>query len=249
MNEKKNRSGLSNDEMRKIGMRLQELRENYVDADGKKPSQEKFAELMGIDCKESSVQSIMSKIETGKQAVTLAQLIQYSKLCNVSIDSILKGSDFKEKPTPFTITDLCRQIVILDKCGLIDLIDNMDLSDTARSKRLLGVLIEEMGYDEPRYDAEYDYWISPSSFEMAQEVCSSAIRTFIARYTAIKRIATDSDAGIDKWMIDTLVDNALADVASKCGKLSADLLLSSTDPAFYLPNAYPPNTEDELPFE
>lgn len=243
MSDKKNRSGLSDDEMRQIGMRLQQLRENYVDADGNKPSQEKFAELIGLDCKDSSVQSIMSKIENGKQAVTLAQLMQYSKLCNVSIDSILKGNDFKKKPTPFTITDLCRQIVALDRCGLIDLVDNMDLSDPMRSKHLLGLLIEECEYDEPRYDAEYDYWIKPTAFEEAQEMCSSALRSFIERYASIKRIADDNTAGLEKWMIDSLVEKALADVTSKCGEITTELLQSLLDPLSFMNIP-----DDTLPF-
>lgn len=126
MNDRDTQNDIREQEMKTIGKRLKDLRENYRDANGKKLNQEDFASLIDLGKAESSKQSMLSLIESGKKYPTVPQLLKYCELFNVSADFILKGEQqTNSRPSAaITAADLCNEIMQLDECQLIDIVAN-----------------------------------------------------------------------------------------------------------------------------
>lgn len=116
---------LNTDEKKKIGERLASLRKEYGRThDREGINQEEFAEVLGLYCtSQNQTQKAMSNIEKGKVVYRLPLLQRYSQVCNVSIDYIVNGSEFEKREDErdeYTALDVCRNIIALDRSGLID---------------------------------------------------------------------------------------------------------------------------------
>lgn len=204
---------LLTNQRRTIGERLIQLREEYSRQHGEKCSQEKFGtdvlkigELYESLSKDpdaetaplsgAAIKKLMNAWEGGHKDVPSIILQRYSQACGVSIDSIINGEEFKPAPAPVTLKDLCKQIELLDRCGMIKTETDKDgktciefcSPDTTFGNGSLLVLGEYVG------NAPRDYLI--------------ALRRFIEQYKIVKQIdSIPGSADVARDAMDTLYRN------------------------------------------
>lgn len=215
--------------MREIGERLRLLRENYgKEHGGKVISIEKFGkdvlkigDLSESGMTDSAINNLVGDLERGTQVVSPAILRKYSQVCHVSIDYIINGTDYTPEPTHARITlkDLCEQIVILDRCNLIDVKHEEDLHS---------IVFNRMGFDNAWYDEEYEYICgAPTAEEETVLNCSAALRKFIRKYASIKIMSSQYGEDIEQWMLEDLIKKRLDDIGNECGNMPIEELLTN----------------------
>lgn len=227
---------LIKDHRRDVGNRLLQLREEYSRQHGETFSQERFGvEVLKIgDLYEShskdpdgetvpmtglAIKNLLQKLESGSRDVPPTILQRYSQACGVSIDSIVNGEEFKPAPTNITLKDLCRQIELLDRCGMIKTEIDIDgktriefcAPETSFGSGSLLVLGEYVG------NAPRDYLI--------------ALHRFIEQYKIVKQIdSIPGSADVARDAMDTLYRNIPERSNEICAdgvELSAQAILDS----------------------
>lgn len=175
-----------------IGQRLRDLRLKY----GKKINQPTlrqgaFAAILGIGGdSQGSRDSLVGRLERGECDIKPSELKKYSQLCGVSIDYIVNGGEYEHAdiPTAITLSDLCNEIMRLDKCGMIDFVTHgnrqgilfRDLFDEMRTKDY-GVMTF-MGADGNPVSIPKE----PTTADNDAACYSDTIQQFIANYCAVK---------------------------------------------------------------
>lgn len=110
----------------KIGKRLTELRKSIKDNNGHECSQDKIIELLNL----GFTQNTLSKIERGKQECDLDTLVKYSRHFNISLDELITGENYIEKPDTEpekkSFADIVKAFDVLIKNYLVEIatIDN-----------------------------------------------------------------------------------------------------------------------------
>lgn len=191
---------ISEEKKKEIGKRLAGLRTEYGKKLGLKHiSQEDFARRLGLDANSSNLlQKNMSQIEQGKVVYRLPLLLRYAHLCDVSLEYIIDGtvcddeSTSSERDITFSIADLCKEIVKLDECGLIDFI-----SVDGRE----GILFRDIEEEVNNTDYGAFEYVAPNGekrcvpkdvpyLDEIKAVYTGVILSFISNYHAVKQIGS-----------------------------------------------------------
>lgn len=191
---------ISEEKKKEIGKRLAGLRIEYGKNRGLKHiSQEDFARRLGLDANSSNLlQKNMSQIEQGKVVYRLPLLQRYAHLCDVSLEYIIDGtvcddeSTSSERDITFSIADLCKEIVKLDECGLIDFI-----SVDGRE----GILFRDIAGEIENTDYGVLEYVAPNGekrcvpkdvpiLDQIKAAYTDVILSFISNYHAVKQIGS-----------------------------------------------------------
>lgn len=203
-----------------IGNRLRQLRENYGKANGSKLSIEKFGKILldGLGMTDSAICNLVGDLERGSLVISPAILQRYSQLCGVPIDYIVNGAEYAPAPAmkDITLKDLCHEIVNLDECGLIDI-----LNEDGKC----GILFRE------------PYRCNIWEVDMDEQAYLAAMWTFIEHYATAKKISQLEVA--DRLQLERMaVKGALSEIDGSNGTLSAkemveyrQMWLENTPPA------------------
>lgn len=198
---------------RAMGERLIQLREQYSRQHGEKCNQEKFGrDILKIDdlyeshstdpdaetapLSGAAIKKLMNAWEGGHKDVPPIVLQRYSLACGVSIDSIINGEEFKPSPANVTLKDLCKQIELLDLCGMIK--TEIDKDGKTRIEFCAPDTTFGNGYllalGDYVCDAPRDYLI--------------ALRRFIEQYKIVKQInSIPGSADVARDAMETLYRN------------------------------------------
>lgn len=193
---------------REIGKRLQDLRLMYGEKVNR-PNirQGDFGAILGIGGdSQGSRDTLIGRLERGVCDIKPSELQKYSQVCGVSVDYIVNGSEY-EKPTPeITFVDLCREIINLDKCGLIEFVKRQGQH---------GILIRDItppDLPNPQKDPN----VSETDIEIAQTDREQAfiayhLDKFIESYCAVQEIKNDLRIPKRDWAVTKLSDDAIDD--------------------------------------
>lgn len=199
-----------------IGRRLQDLRLEY----GKKVNkpnirQGDFGELLGIGGDtQGSRDTLVGRLERGECDIKPSELQKYSQLCGVSIDYIVNGGEYTREETlpEFTFNDLCKLIVDLDNCGLIDIV----------SSGAQGFKFRDIEPPQPIYIAEQDRYLDPLPESDTQEkvrYIADSLRKFIIGYNAAKQLVNDRRLARNEWLAEKGIEGALKDFEMEAAAL------------------------------
>lgn len=218
---------------RGVGNRLLQLREEYSRQHSETFSQERFGvEVLKIgDLYEShskdpdgetvpmtglAIKNLLQKLESGSQDVPSIILQRYSQACGVSIDSIINGEEFKPAPATVTLKDLCKQIELLDRCGMIKSEIGKD-GETRIEFCAPDTRFGTLPFGDYISNAPRDYLI--------------ALRRFIEQYKIVKQIdSIPGSADVARDAMDTLYRNIPERSNEICAdgvELSAQAILDS----------------------
>lgn len=224
---------LLTNQRRTIGERLIQLREEYSRQHGEKCSQEKFGtdvlkigELYESLSKDpdaetaplsgAAIKKLMNAWEGGHKDVPSIILQRYSQACGVSIDSIINGEEFKPAPATVTLKDLCKQIELLDRCGMIKSEIGKD-GETCIEFCAPDTRFGTLPFGDYISNAPRDYLI--------------ALRRFIEQYKIVKQIdSIPGSADVARDAMDTLYRNIPERSNEICAdgvELSAQAILDS----------------------
>lgn len=224
---------LIKDHRRDVGNRLLQLREEYSRQHGETFSQERFGvEVLKIgDLYEShskdpdgetvpmtglAIKNLLQKLESGSRDVPPTILQRYSQACGVSIDSIVNGEEFKPAPATVTLKDLCKQIELLDRCGMIKSEIGKD-GETCIEFCAPDTRFGTLPFGDYISNAPRDYLI--------------ALRRFIEQYKIVKQIdSIPGSADVARDAMDTLYRNIPERSNEICAdgvELSAQAILDS----------------------
>lgn len=223
-----------------IGKRLYELRLKYGEKVNK-PNirQGDFGAALGIGGDtQASRDTLVGRLERGECDIKPSELQKYSQLCGVSIDYIVNGSEHVDKPAAITIADVCREIIRMDKCGMIDIITHGDR---------YGILFRDI-WDEIN-DTDYgkmtftdangttvDIPQEPPMEDIEAATYSDSIQQFIEEYCTVKDIS--SQMGYTKY------GRQAAELAEKGALSSVEMNLNTTDILYR--KEHPVDAEEEL---
>lgn len=212
------RNDANTDLSKEIGKRLRGLRVRYGESIGNaKINMHDFGKLLGLDyTTDAAMDNYIGKLERGEYAITPSETLLYSRLCGVSADYILCGTESERVPDLF---DLCREIVNMDKCGLIDFVND-------ECKK--GILITDIagGYAERDYDfKKIGETFCRTDRMTAKENYTDTLRNFITKYCTIKELSSlDGITNFD-WIIDDLINSTFANTKVYGKGLTAQKIL------------------------
>lgn len=219
-----------------IGERLKALRKKYGSEHGDPDmNMHDFGRAIGFECPtddDAAMDAFIGKLERGDLIIMPTELQRYSAACGVSIDYIINGSDHVEPTKEFTFVDLCREIVNLDKCGLLDFVVEGNRH---------GITFTEIDDDEIYGDyAAGGPW---RTINAGKQTISQFLNTFIDEYYTSKIKLTDGDLPRSRQLLDDAIRYAIENFEIKtelnpCPK-STNKILSSIEAA----------RNDELPFD
>lgn len=197
-----------------IGNRLLELRKNYGKSVGKSISQGDFGAVLGIGGDtQASRDTLIGRLERGECDIKPSELQRYSEVCGVSIDYIVNGGEYKHEvpPTEYTIRDFCNAIVLLDKCGLLHILNLDDKFMISFEEREFVDTMDDLYFD--RLDGEFACWETDGVFDNSADLppfCD--LRKFINSYGAIKRIMQVKDIPDRKSIADLALAKSIENV-------------------------------------
>lgn len=231
---------------KEIGKRLQDLRLEYSKK-VKKPKirQGEFGKLLGIGGdSQGSRDTLVGRLERGECDIKPSELQKYSRLCGVSIDYIVNGSEYEQPTQEFTFLDLCKLIIKLDKCGLI-LLKNDDS-------------LEFFQQHEPDYEERYDYYGRPVPpdpellADVDRRIISKAMKTFLRSYRAAQELLDNKNLSQKEWLVEKAIEGAVNDFETTMNArkpaVSADQLIKEMKDGTLIPLDIPDPIDEELPF-
>lgn len=232
------KTDISEEQKIEIGNRLAKLRVDYTEKH--KINQEDFGKLLGLGYKtKGSMQSNLSKIERGEVDYHIPLLQRYAKVCGTTLDYIISGVETRPIDTPdkapeYTIAGLCKDIMKLDECGLIEFFTSTD--------DRYGILFRDIKAEMQNKDygtldgfnsegESIHVPINPSIVDEIRAACSNTILVFLERYMGYKEAMTqlcDMPFGYSD-QIGLLATQGLIKEIETFGNISINFLLSEVE--------------------